>query len=84
MQGIRYSFIVLTVAIVIAALLFVLPIIPVIRTATTECVDGSCSETTYYATFKTIPDLFSNDTTDGNLIELFTRNKKSLLTQPVE
>lgn len=76
MQGIRYSFIVLIVAIVIIVVLFLLPLIPVIRTATTECPDGSCSETTYYATFKTIPDIFRNDTTDGNLFELFTRSNK--------
>lgn len=76
MQGIRYSFIVLVIAVVVITVLFLLPLVPVVRTATTECPDGSCSETTYYATFKTIPDILSNDTTDGNLYELFTRNNK--------
>lgn len=76
MKGIRYGFIVLIVAIIISVVLFLFPIIPVIRTATTECPDGSCSETMYYATFKTIPDIFRNDSTDGNLFELFTRSNK--------
>lgn len=84
MQGIRYSFIVLVVLIIITSVLFLLPIIPIIRTATTDCPDGSCSETTYYATFKTIPELFANDSTDGNLVELFTRNNKTSVTQSTE
>lgn len=74
MQGIRYSFIVVVVAVIITIVLFLFPLIPMVRTATTECPDGSCSTTTYYATFKTIPDLFNNDSTDGNLYKLFTRN----------